>query len=411
MDNRDEKILNAIIERFKQGKNILLTGEAGTGKTYTLNRFLNWMEEEGYKVALAGSTGISAINIGGNTVHRLFGINRSSNIEEFQELLKYDERARVNHLRRMKELLTCDLIVIDEISMIGSKLLELIDYILRKANDIDEPFGAMNVLFIGDFLQLPPVNDKFAFESDVWKEARMSLITLTEIKRQENIDFINILSKIRVGNIDSSVTSFIKERLYSGELEDDSTKLYARNASVDQENERILKKIDGTKKIYSGESNGESNDVSLLLKGINATEVLELKKGAKVMALVNDSELNYVNGSIGHVTKLKELSVEVTFENGIVEIIEPYTWESKDSNGNVKASFTQIPLRLAYAITMHKSQGMTIDGELFIDCSGIRSYGQFYVAMSRIKDPNKLKIINYKDNVVKTSPEAKMFYG
>ncbi len=405
-------ILEAIINRFKEDKNILLTGQAGTGKTYVLNEFLDWLKINGYNVGLAGSTGVAAINIGGTTVHRLFGINMAKDIDEFTNLMETEEMVRRNHFKRLDELLDFDLIVIDEVSMIGKKIFELLDFVLKKGTgELNKPFGGKQIMLTGDFLQLPPVRDDYAFNSETWSEARFSVIHLTKVHRQSNPEFLDILTKLRLGYYDDSVEEFISKRVYYGEVNNDATKLYARNKSVDEENQKMLDYLPGKKKTYWGEDEGDSGDVKRLLNNITAPVELELKVGAKVMTLKNDEDLEYVNGSIGHVVKLNTSTVVVEFEDGTKSVISDHTWKSKDAKGNIVASFTQLPLRLAYALTMHKSQGMTIDGELFIDCDGIRSDGQFYVAMSRIKNPDKLRIINFNRNVVRASSLAKSFYG
>lgn len=410
--NESDKILDAIKNKFKEGRNIFLTGQAGTGKTYTLNSFLEWLRINGNNVGLAGSTGVAAINIGGTTVHRLFGIGLSKNIEDFINRMETEAIFRRSHLKRLDELMDFDLIVIDEVSMIGKQLLDLLDYILRQATGLmDKAFGGKQVMFTGDFLQLPPVQDDYAFNSPSWSYANFCMIHLTKVHRQVDEEFKNVLSKLRFGQYDEEVEDFINSRVYNGEVKNDSTKLYARNKSVDEENQRMLDSIPGRTKSYKGEGEGLASNLKSLMNGITAPEVLELKVGCKVMSLKNDENLEYVNGSIGHVVKLNMSSVVVEFENGEKSVISEHTWNSKDAKGNVMASFTQIPLRLAYAITMHKSQGMTIDGELFIDCDGIRSNGQFYVAISRIRDHNKLKIINFDKSVVKASIVAKGIYG
>lgn len=410
--NESDKILDAIKNKFKEGRNIFLTGQAGTGKTYTLNSFLEWLRINGYNVGLAGSTGVAAINIGGTTVHRLFGIGLSKNIEDFINRMETEAIFRRSHLKRLDELMDFDLIVIDEVSMIGKQLLDLLDYILRQATGLmDKAFGGKQVMFTGDFLQLPPVQDDYAFNSPSWSDANFCMIHLTKVHRQVDEEFKNVLSKLRFGQYDEEVEDFINSRVYNGEVKNDSTKLYARNKSVDEENQRMLDSIPGRTKSYKGEGEGLASNLKSLMNGITAPEVLELKVGCKVMSLKNDENLEYVNGSIGHVVKLNMSSVVVEFENGEKSVISEHTWNSKDAKGNVMASFTQIPLRLAYAITMHKSQGMTIDGDLFIDCDGIRSNGQFYVAISRIRDHNKLKIINFDKSVVKASIVAKGIYG
>ncbi len=404
------KALETIIDRFKKGQNLFITGQAGVGKTYLLNSFLDWLEEGKYHYGLAGSTGVAAINIGGTTLHRMFGINRANSIEEFEKLIKFEPYIKVNHKRKMKELINCDVIIIDEISMVGSKLLELLDYVLRKACKNNKAFGGKQVVFSGDFLQLPPVRDSYAFESLVWKEMKFVMIHLTQVHRQSDKHFIDILTKLRVGECDDEVWEFINERITDEEVDLSATKLYSKNISVDLENETMLDSIDGEERVYVAKTSGNTSDIDLLKKNINAIEHMKLKKGVKVMTLANSEDLTYVNGSVGVVTKLSDSYVIVKFENGIEEVIEPWTWNILNNEGEETASYTQLPLRLAYAITIHKSQGMSIDGELFIDCKGISSPGQFYVAISRVRDWKKLKIVNFDQKYIKTNLKAKSFY-
>lgn len=405
--------LRALISKFEEGKNIFLNGQAGTGKTYLLNKFLRWLEVKEKDVQLAGSTGVAAINIGGTTLHRMFGIGLSSNVEEFKENLKKEVWLRNSHKKRMMDLMDTNMIIIDEVSMVSAELLELMDFTLRMASGFDEPFGGIQIMFTGDFYQLPPVSGGYAFESPVWKDLEFSLITLTKIKRQDNPEFMEILGKIRKGEVDQQVLDFVNSKATDEVPDDSATKLYARNKSVDAENHNMIKSLDGKSKVYNGELDGELQTAERIHKTINSPRNLELKIGAKVMSMVNDTELEYVNGSVGKVIKMSNVGVTVEFEVGdryVNCLVEPFTWTSKDGKGNILASYTQIPLRPAYAITIHKSQGMTIDGELYIDCSGIRSEGQFYVALSRIKNPDKLKLVNFEPSIIKASNKAKLYF-
>lgn len=406
----NDKIIDALIERFNEGKNILITGQAGVGKTFILNEFLEYLYDEGVTFALAGSTGVAALNIGGTTAHRLFGINRASSIEDFENLRSNEFMVGRTHKSRMMELAEIEVIVIDEISMIGKELLELFDYVLKKAFKTEEPFGGKQIIFSGDFLQLPPIKDDFAFLSPVWKDAKFSVVHLTKVHRQDDPTFLEVLSKLRVGIYDEQVEKFIDDRIWNGPVDDSATKLYSRNKSVDKENEEMLKSLPGKSKTYEAEAFGYENDINSLSKSILAPESLTLKVGAKVMSLKNDEDLLYVNGSIGTVTKMNPNSVEVLFEDGEEATITRSSWSLKNTKGEEIASIEQIPLKLAYAITMHKSQGMSIDGELFVDCDGIRTPGQFYVAISRVRDFKKLKIVNFKRSFVEADKTAISFY-
>ncbi len=405
-----EEIIEALVERIEEGKNILITGQAGVGKTFILNELLDFLKENEYNVGLAGSTGVAAINIQGTTIHRMLGINKCSSIDEFETLMNSEPALKSVFWSRVKEIKDLKILVIDEVSMIGASLLELMDHVLKKATKVKEPFGGKQIIFSGDFLQLPPIKDDYAFMSPVWKDAGFSVVHLTKVHRQDDPEFLEVLSKIRIGKYDDQVDSFIKKKIHTDNVLDTSTKLYPRNANVDAENERMLSSLEGKIMKYEGEGIGTYSDILTLTRNITAPEVLLLKVGAKVMSLKNADDLSYVNGSIGTVTRMRETWVEVKFENGVKEIFEDWTWTLRDDQGEVTASYSQIPLKLAYALTIHKSQGMTIDGELFIDCDGIRSEGQLYVALSRIKDHKKLKLVNFKKEYVWANTKAVSFY-
>lgn len=408
---KDYPELEALIKLFEDGENIFLNGQAGTGKSYLLKKFLKWLDVKEKVYSLAGSTGVAAINVGGTTLHRMLGIGLSNSREEFVDNLKSEVWLRNVHKKRMLELMESDIIIIDEISMVSDSMLELMDFTLRSATGFDEPFGGMQIMFTGDFYQLPPVKGDYAFMSPSWKEKGFRPLTLTKVKRQDDAEFVSVLNKIRKGIVDIEVEQFLESKVHNEPVDSSATKLYSRNVSVDKENESMLANLEGKAKVYKGEMDGDQKLASGLAKQINSNIELELKVGVKVMSMVNDAELAYVNGSIGTVVKMSSNGVIVEFEDGYRDLIEPFTWYSKDAKGNILAAYTQIPLKLAYAITIHKSQGMTIDGELFVDCDGITQNGQFYVALSRVRDSKKLKIINYNRNLIKTSGNVLQYFS
>ncbi len=393
---------------MKTDKNIFLTGQAGTGKTTTINRYIEWAERNDINVALTASTGISAINIGGTTIHSFLGSKLANSIEEYNKL-----NVNKSNWKKIKENINkIDSLVIDEVSMLNAKYIDMIDYILKKATNISEPFGGKKVIFVGDFLQLPPIskNKEFAFDSKAWREAKIKILNLTKIHRQEDAEFVNILGKIRLGNIDELIINYLDRINYKKIENDDSVKLFAKNVNVDEFNKNELNKIKGRPKIYEAKITGkDSNYKKNIVKNVLANKILELKVGSRIMSLKNDYNHNFVNGSLGKIIQLNPKSVRVRFDNGFETTFGYEKWETFDLDGKVTASFEQIPLKLAYAITIHKSQGMTID-KLTIDCLGIFEEGQFYVAISRAKNKEGLKLVWFKTNHIRTNKRATSYY-
>lgn len=398
--------INELIKSVSEGENIFVTGQAGTGKTYLLNKLRKHLEKEDISYELAASTGIAAIGINGTTIHRLFGLGISSSVKEYEEALERKTIFFGMVRKAHKRIVSTDIIIIDEASMISSSLLELIHYICVEATGSQEPFGGKQLILFGDFLQLPPINDNYAFESQVWDFAKFKIFNLTKVHRQDDKEFINILSKIRLGISDEEVNKFLIKKINPDIDVSSYTKLYAKNKTVDNDNDRLLKQLKGDEHVFTAEIEGNKSIVNKMI----TPEVLKLKENAKVISTANHEELDYVNGSIGKVLKITSKSVTVEFENGSVNKITSNTWEEYDGP-EIISTFKQIPLKLAYAMTIHKSQGQTIDGELFIDSDGMFEDGQMYVALSRIKDHNKLILGVPKRSVIKANKKAIKFYN
>lgn len=401
----ENKNLDRLLELVEDKRNILVTGQAGVGKTYLLNQLRDELDKNGVNYELAASTGIAAINIEGTTVHRMFGLGIASSIDDYKQRLNnkiiHFPMVRKAHQRIQQ----AEVIIIDEISMISAKTFELLHHVCREAMGSNDPFGGKQIILFGDFLQLPPINDDFAFETDLWNYAAFETLNLTKVYRQQNEEFIKVLSKIRVGDVDEEVSDFLKGRIVNNIDTENITKLYGNNKSVDKENSRLLNKLEGESETYVAEMGSNK----AIARKMITPEELTLKVGAKVMSTANHDELDYVNGSIGTVTEINPKYVMVDFDNGAEEKITYHTWEEHDGE-KVVGKFKQIPLKLAYAITIHKSQGQTIDGELCIDLGGIFEEGQLYVSLSRVRDPNKLYLVNPKSNIIKTNQKAKEFY-
>ncbi|MFP5470676.1 MAG: AAA family ATPase [Bacteroidia bacterium] len=394
---------------LKSGKNIFLTGSAGTGKTYILNHYIDYLKERKVPVAVTASTGIAATHLNGMTIHAWSGIgvkehltNRDiQNLQEKKYLQKNLEKVRV--------------LIIDEISMLHKTQLDLVDKVLRAFKENDLAFGGIQVIFCGDFFQLPPIGnqgetskEKFAFMSQAWLDANLYVCYLTEQYRQEDNDLNLILNEIRAGNISNWSLKKLKtaaEKDLPTELE--PTKLYSHNLDVDRINQQHLATLSSKVKKFKATTKGNPKLIESLKNSVLASEELQLKMNAKVMLVKNNNEKGFVNGSLGTVIGFTSKGFpSVKMYNGKIVTIESESWSIIDESGKTLASYTQIPLRLAWAITVHKCQGMTLDAAE-IDLSKTFEKGQGYVALSRLKSIENLKLYGFNQTALEVDDLAR----
>ena len=390
-----------ILKTLQARKNVFLTGGAGTGKSYTTKCIIENFYKSGKNVVALGSTGISAVNIGGITLHSFFRFGR---INDINELARHDKTQR-NELKELYKVLSrLDLIIIDEISMVRSSTFEMLAYRLRMGGFK----GAL--LVVGDFYQLEPVVSRdekgqnslfggfYAWQSMAWGDMSFVNFMLTKPKRTSDLGFFSILERIRVGVCDDEVMGFLASRVEQNPPAN-ALRLFGTNAKVDALNEERLNMlktplfhVEAAIKASQGVSETE---LKSWLAGINIAKVLELKVGAEVIICANKRG-SYYNGERAEVLELKEDGIIVRKHNDELCSIEPVCLELNayaDENGNVAkqvlASFVQYPLRLAYAITIHKSQGMSLD-DYICDVNDIFASGQLYVALSRARSAKGL---------------------
>jgi len=384
---------------LKSGRNIFLTGSAGTGKTYLLNQFIQHLKDARLKVAVTASTGIAATHIKGVTIHSWsgIGIKQSLTSKDIDKLRRNEQ-----FMDRIKDT---NVLIIDEISMLHKSQLNAIHYVLEACLDDPRPFGGLQVVVCGDFFQLPPVGDgreeskdKFCFMSEAWQFAGFNICYLTEQYRQTNSELSKILNEIRARTISKETIDVLnqaKNTKFSNKIE--PTKLYTHNVDVDKINLEKLDQLKAKDEYFKAKTKGQKQLVNTLKRQVLAPEHLELKVGAKVMFIKNNPEKNIVNGTLGEVIRfsVKDYPVIKTF-NGKTITVYKETWTIDDEYGDSLASFKQIPLRLAWAITIHKSQGMTLDA-VEMDLSKTFERGQGYVALSRLKDIKNLLLKGYND--------------
>ncbi|HCC83745.1 TPA: AAA family ATPase [Candidatus Uhrbacteria bacterium] len=370
---------------LKTGRNVFLTGQPGAGKSHTVNRYVAYLRSCGVEPAITASTGIAATHINGLTIHSWAGIGIKKTLSrgELQDML--------SNSRVVKRLNDTQVLIIDEISMLSGATLNLVDQVCQALRKSMQPFGGLQVVFVGDFFQLPPVSrqdepmPQFAFMSDAWQHAAPTVCYLSEQHRQEDETFLSILSALRNGSLDEDHLAHLTARQIPRTETTDITTLFPHNADVDRINATHLAKLLGKEHSYAMAGHGAPPLIEQLKRGCLSPDKLTLKVGARVMFTKNHFDEGFVNGTTGVV---KDFASENKYP--IVELrsgrriqVTPDTW-SIDGDGRPLASVIQLPLRLAWAMTVHKSQGMSLDAA-FVDLSQAFAYGQGYVALSRVR--------------------------
>ncbi len=392
------------LKLLKAGEHVFLTGSAGAGKTYTLNQYINYLKARKVPVAITASTGIAATHMNGMTIHTWAGIG-------IKDFLSDADLKNMKERKYLKEHLeNAQVLIIDEISMLHAKQLNLVNQVLKYFKDSDDAFGGIQVIVAGDFFQLPPVGkndernrDKFCFMSDAWVEAKFRVCYLTEQHRQGD-DYLNdILNAIRAQSIDHQHIQALEHTRHQ-DIGDTFTRLYTHNMDVDNINFKHLNEIETESKQFDAVCDGNEKLIETLKSSVRAPEILNLKKHAKVMFVKNNFDMGYINGSLGEVIGFEEdddhgILPKVKLTDGTVLLVEPETWSVDNDAGKTIASFQQIPLRLAWAITIHKSQGMTLEAAE-INLSHTFEKGQGYVALSRLKSLSGLRLLGFNSQAL-----------
>jgi hypothetical protein len=393
------------LDILKSGKNVFITGSAGTGKTYLLNRYTRYLKERRVYPTIVAPTGIAASHLGGQTIHSFFALGIRESIDEGYVEFLMDKKYLKTRFSKLK------LLIIDEVSMVSPELFSSMDLILRGFKGTDAPFGGVQVVISGDFFQLPPVSKepkekRFAWQSPAWKALELQTCYLQEKFRQDDDRLIQILDDIRVGSISESSEKLLAER-HEKELTSHftPTKLYTHNVDVDRINLAELEKLPGVAKLFVYESKGSQKNIEKIFKSSLVLEELALKKGAVVIFIKNNTEEGYVNGTTGTVESFSPIDnmpiVRTTKGKKIKLDLED--WSLENDSGTVTATVSQVPLRLAWAITIHKSQGMTLDAAE-IDLSKTFETGQGYVALSRIRNIEGLRLMGLNTMALRVDP-------
>jgi len=393
------------LDILKLGCNVFLTGPAGSGKTYLLNQYIEYLKSKKIGVAVTASTGIAATHLDGQTIHSWSGLG-------IKDELGKNDLAKLSRKKHYRQRFSkTKVLIIDEISMLHAHQLDIVNRICKNFKEPLLPFGGLQVILCGDFFQLPPVikenkKAKFVVESLAWHEMKPQICYLNEQYRHEDTDMTKILNSIREDEVSDEIFDLLLTRENKSVAMSDikPTRLFTHNADVDAINNLELGKIKEKSTAYQMFTKGEEKLVKVLKKGCLAPERLVLKKGAVVMFVRNNFDRGYVNGTLGKITGFDEnkLPIVRTFSGKNI-IANPETWVIEDDDV-ILASVSQVPLRLAWAVTVHKSQGMTLDAAE-MDLSKSFEYGMGYVALSRVRTLTGIKLLGINETALKINPE------
>ena len=392
------------LDILKTGANVLLTGEPGSGKTHTVNAYIRYLKAARIRVAVTASTGIAATHVGGMTIHSWSGIGIK------RDLSPYDVDQIASRQSLARRIAQTRVLIIDEVSMLDGRVLDSVDAVCREVKRNDQAFGGLQVLLVGDFFQLPPVardgdTAQFAYASKAWTALQPLVCYLSEQHRQDDDAFLDVLRGLRQNEVGAEHRRRLNERAVVPSS-NDLTQLFSHNADVDAMNEERLQHLKGPATIFHMKASGRTNLVDQLKRGCLSPEQLAVKKGARVMFTKNSPKQEFVNGTLGTVKEFARGNrcPIVKTDTGDTITTEPMEWAVED-NGRVLARIAQIPLRLAWAITVHKSQGMSLDAAL-VDLQHAFEAGQGYVALSRVRTFAGLFLTRYNETALEVHPDV-----
>ena len=386
--------------------NVFLTGVAGSGKSFLIQHFLKGKNQKTNPIV--ASTGAAAVLVNGVTFHSFFGLGiMEGGLDRTVERALKDKRLK----KRLRNTLN---LVIDEVSMISGSALQAAEMISRQVREKQIPWGGIKVIAVGDFGQLPPVNSygsekDWAFLSETWRKSGFRVAFLQTVMRSKDLEFLEVLNFIRDGRVNDQVTRFLNSRVQDLGEKFDGTILFPHRKSVEEYNLKELEGLDG--KIYSFKTgyHGSQKYLEQIKKTAPVPEVLHIKLNALVMLRKNDPERQFVNGSLGHIKSVEPNRLTIELLNGNCINIEEESFSFLNAEGEEVAAATNFPINLAWASTIHKSQGMTLDVAA-MDLSRVFEAGQAYVALSRVRSSEGLFLKAWNPAAIRASKEVQIFH-
>ncbi len=387
-------------------ENVFITGEAGSGKSFIIRHFMKGKDLK--KFPVLASTGAAAVLVGGRTFHSFMGLGIMEG--GVQATI---ERA-LNDRRLLKRLNNAEGFIVDEISMISGPTLQAAERICQIARANIAPWGGLRVIAVGDFAQLPPIQNgsaqrAWAFLDPVWERTGFQSVLLKQNMRSANSEFLSILNDIRRGQTNDRVESFLNRKKVDADDFFEGTRLFPRRNQTDAFNTRELEKLPGEMSCFPAVFSGNERSIEQLKKNSPLPDELYLKKNALVMLRQNDAKMRWVNGTTGYVRQITKSEITIELLNGREITIEPMSFSLLSAEGITMAAVTNFPITLAYAATIHKAQGMTLD-RLMVNLNALWEPGQAYVALSRIVDPTHLRVEAWQPQSIKADPIVERFY-
>jgi ATP-dependent DNA helicase PIF1 len=397
---------NSALELLRSGENVFLTGGAGSGKSFLIRHYMKELDPK--EMPILASTGAAAVLLGGRTFHSFFGLG----IMEGGADATYARASKDTRL--LSRLRAVEGVIIDEISMIPGQALMIAEALAQRARDSSLPWGGMRIITVGDFAQLPPVAQSgprdWCFLNQAWRSSGFQPVLLSHNQRVTDNMFLDVLSDVRRGLSNDRVRNFLNERVRHHDEDHPGTRLFPRKVHADTFNQKKLYEIDEEEVTIDSIYFGSEKHIEILMKAAPVPIKLVLKLSCRVMFLQNDPQKRWVNGTRGEVTDIYEDKIIVKKDNGREVQVDKSSFALQDAEGNIMASVIQFPLTLAYATTIHKSQGATLD-DLWCDLSHLWEPGQAYVALSRLRSAEGLHLIGWSPRSIIVDPKVLDFYS